>query len=76
MFERAGKSFQDAFDMEMLSFFEQYSFCKNAYDFSAIQQNPFMSCDLAIDSYKTLNRIDIKRREGLLRGNALFAFRH
>jgi Tfp pilus assembly protein PilF len=60
-FEKANDYFQTAFDFEMLDFFTQYNLCRNA--FSGIVQNIYLSCDFAIESYKKLSKINIKRQQ-------------
>lgn len=68
-FEKANDYFQTAFDFEMLEFFNQYNLCRNS--FGGIFENTFMSCDLAINSYKKLSKINVKRQQDFEKADAV-----
>jgi Tfp pilus assembly protein PilF len=68
-FEQANEYFQSAFDFEMLDFFIQYNLCRSS--FASMFENTFMSCDLAINSYKKLARINVKRQQELEKADAV-----
>lgn len=68
-FEQANDYFQSAFDFEMLEFFNQYNLCRNSS--GGMFENTFMSCDLAIFSYKKLAKINIKRQQELEKADAI-----
>lgn len=68
-FEQANDYFQSAFDFELLEFFNQYNLCRNSS--GGMFENTFMSCDLAIFSYKKLAKINIKRQQELEKADAI-----
>ncbi|HRH41276.1 MAG TPA: hypothetical protein PKY82_06485 [Pyrinomonadaceae bacterium] len=68
-FEQANSYFQTAFDFEMLEFFNKYNLCRDSS--GGMFENTFMSCDLAIFSYKKLAKINIKRQQELEKADAI-----